>query len=118
MKFASKARIGSGPMLGAGLAVSALMLLPAGSASAAPKPTASTASAATSSPIIERIVDRWTPVSSELKQDVAVWRAQFRAVLGHSSTATLQAIDAMPAKAGGPNHTLAQAYGFAYRLAA
>jgi hypothetical protein len=118
MMPASTPRKNPAPLLGTGLALSALLFLPSGAASAAPKPSANVQSTASSSTIIERIVDRWTPVSSDLKQDVALWRAQFRAVLEKSSAQTLQTIDAMPARAAGPNHTLTQAYGYAYRLAA
>ena len=66
---------------------------------------------------IIRILDRWYPVASELRQDVAVWRAQFRAVLERTSLSTLQAIDAMEATSGGPNRTLVQLYQTAYSMA-
>jgi hypothetical protein len=45
-----------------------------------------------------------------MKQDVAVWRAQFRAVLERTSLTTLQTIDAIEAKSAGPNRTLMQLY--------
>jgi hypothetical protein len=119
MRFGSNSSRQIAPRAGLAVAACALVFLPAGSAPAASKPTpVAQSSEASSSALIERIIDRWTPVSSELKQDVAIWRAQFRAVLDKSSMETLQTIDGMPAKSEGPNHTLVQAYGYAFRLAA
>ena len=79
------------------------------------KPPAGDAFAARS--IVNRILDRWYPVASELKQDVAVWRAQFKAVLERSSLQTLQSIDAIEAKSAGPNRTLMQLYQTAFSMA-
>jgi hypothetical protein len=74
----------------------------------------SSANVTAAAPIINRILDRWYPVASELKQDVAVWRAQFRAVLERASPQTLQSLDAMEAKSAGVNRTLVQAYQYAF----
>ena len=76
------------------------------------------ASAASSASVINRILDRLQPVSAELRQDAALWRAQFRAVLNRAAPETLQTIDAMQAKGGSANHTLVQAYQYAFNMAA
>ena len=69
------------------------------------------------STIANRIVDRWYPVATELKQDVALWRAQFKALLERASLQTLQSIDAIEAKAAGPNRTLLQLYQTVFSMA-
>jgi hypothetical protein len=81
------------------------------------RPLARDRADAATAPIVNRILDRWHPVATVLHQDVAVWRAQFGAVLARASIATLQAIDAVDAKAGSVNRSLLQQYQQAYSMA-
>jgi hypothetical protein len=73
--------------------------------------------ATTSAAAINRILDRWQPVTAVLKQDTRVWRSQFGALLEQVSPATLQSIDAMDATPGSANRTLAKLYETAYMAA-
>jgi hypothetical protein len=79
----------------------------------------SSAAAATelSAPIVNRILDRWHPVANDLREDVAVWRAQFGAILKRASMATLLAIDAMSTQGGSVNRSRVQLYRTAYAMA-
>lgn len=103
-----------------GLACAAVMpAIAVGTFDGAAKPLAThpSANATVTAPMVNRILDRWYPVASELGQDVAMWRAQFRAVLERASIPTLQAIDAMEAKSAGVNRTLVEQYRTAFSMA-
>lgn len=81
------------------------------------KPEETNAASPNALPIVNRILDRWYPVASELKQDAALWRAQFKALLQRASLPTLQAIDQVEAKPGGVNRTLIDLYRSIYSMA-
>ena len=102
-----------------GLALAAAEASWAAGAVESAKPTVARQAAKPSdaAPIVSRILDRWYPVASELRQDVSLWRAQFRALLERASLPTLQAIDAIEAKEAGANRTLMSLYQTAFSMA-
>jgi len=87
-----------------------LCSLPAGAAENPMKPRAASTAFVTDQSIVNRILDRWYPVASQLEQDAALWRAQFKGLLDRTSPSTLQAIDAIEAKEAGANRTLLKLY--------
>ena len=59
---------------------------------------AAAADANPNSAVVSRIVDRWLPITSQLRVDANVWRAQFSSILSLASAHTLAEIGAMTPK--------------------
>ena len=89
---------------------SAIAPVTAAAPEATPKPAAVSSDSGPADTLVNRILDRWYPVAGETKQDVALWRAQFGAILQRTSVPTLIAIDTVEPKAAGPNRSLSFLY--------